>query len=309
MPAQFAFAHDTTTVWTWVGVEVVTNDVDQVEKIRALAQLPVGFRTTLSDPALPLACKNIREAYPASSFNCRAVQWDGAESLYIVEMNKNSNVISQATNACYKTAELDKAVLLRLNKLKEAGLTHYTKAQATVNYEFVGKQQFLDSKDPEISLLRHDLYRSLIGKQAMLKRSLRSCDPDTRSTAMYLLNFIGKPHFATALAAKSMLDEDESMRNNAVRLLVSFHEFIAPALRQNLQENACTLLENPSFTDRNKSLGLLGDFARTGIITTSSLRPSCMAKIRQIRQYSISDQLGNTAGDILKNLGGKESMK
>jgi hypothetical protein len=35
---------------------------------------------------------------------------------------------------------------------------------------------------------------------------------------MRLLNFSGKPYLATTLAAKNTLDEDEGMRNNAVRL-------------------------------------------------------------------------------------------
>lgn len=301
--SQNAYAQDTDTVWTWVGVEVVTNDVDQIEKIRALAQLPMGFRATLSDPALPLACKNIRAAYPYSKISCQVISWDGAESLYVVEVDKKSNIASQAMSTCYKAVALDKGVLARLMNLKKADLNHFTKEQAPVNYEFIGKLQFLDSKDPEISALKNDLYQGLIGKAATLKRALRSCDPNTRSSAMYLLNFSGKPHFATGLAAKNMLDEDESMRNNAVRLLVSFHEFIAPALREKLQENACTLLENPSFTDRNKSLGLLGDFARSGIITSSSLSTRCVAKIREIRQTSISNQLGDTAGVLLKYLG------
>lgn len=302
-------AKEVNTVWTWVGVEVVTNDIEQVEKIRGLAQLPLGFRATLSDPVLPKACENVRNAYPNSKFSCTVVSSDGAESLYVIEMDKITNVGLHLARACQRNVYIDRRVVTELANLDKTSLRHFTLKNAAVNIEFINDEQYLDSKDPGVSVIKKRLHHSLIGKEDMLKQAVRACDTKTRTIAMRLLNFIGKPHLATTLAAESMLDEDEGMRNNAVRLLSSFHKFISPEDQRAVQDSACTLLENPSFTDRNKGLMLLGNFYRLGIGKTWNLSEMCLSRIRQVQKYSISNQLGNSAGNILKILGESDSMK
>lgn len=289
-------------VLKWVGVEVVTKDFSSVGKIRELTKITPGMTAAITNPALPQACRNIREAYPLEAVNCQAISMEGGTALYAVEISSKNISVNQNTFRCNKNSFLPK----RLKNLEAHSFqifdNYLKKPNSIAANDIINNRNALDSTEPELSTQLNKISIELQDQIDALRKGVSSCKSEDRAAAIQLFNYSGKPTLATEIATNMMLDPDSHVRNNATRLLSVFAKFIPSHKHAQLMINACKLIDRPSFTDRNKGLALIAQLSKENNWDNTIVPQACLNTIKEIQRVSISEQLGGYADSILKQI-------
>ncbi len=223
----------------WTGIEIVTNDFDSVQRLREATGLAPGTLLFIKDSRLQQACDAVRRELPGASVHCSPVigaKVDGyAEGLYIVEINVGER--PPLTSPACSARKLAPDLAALEDQWMETMLG--TMVGGDSNTEHVNGERFLDYD----SKVRHQLAERIHALVAPRLRELElasdSCTPESRSDAVYLMNFTGTPERAIRAASMRMNDPDEGVRNAATRLLFSFSSFITKGEVANVVKNAC----------------------------------------------------------------------
>ena len=173
----------------------------------------------------------------------------------------------------------------------------------SANTEHVNADRFLDYDSTVPHQLAERIHGLVAPRIGELERAGDSCTPESRSDALYLMNFTGAPERAIRYAAMRMNDPDAGVRNAATRLLFSFNSFIAKGEVANIVQNACAATVSGGFTDRNKSLLVLAGLLQRGLISFQTLDGSCQQQIRGIARTSTASQTGEPARQLVASAG------
>ncbi len=285
----------------WTGIEIVTNDFDSVQRLREATGLAPGTLLFIKDSRLQQACDAVRRELPGASVHCSPVigaKVDGyAEGLYIVEINVGER--PPLTSPACSARKLAPDLAALEDQWMETMLG--TMVGGDSNTEHVNGERFLDYD----SKVRHQLAERIHALVAPRLRELElasdSCTPESRSDAVYLMNFTGTPERAIRAASMRMNDPDEGVRNAATRLLFSFSSFITKGEVANVVKNACAATLSGGFMDRNKSLLVLDRLLHRGLISFRTLDVRCQQQIRGIARTSTAGQTGEPARRLVES--------
>jgi hypothetical protein len=283
----------------WLGVEVVTNDFDLVERVRRAAAIEPGTVMPITDSKLKQACDTIRRELPSASIRCSpnvSAKVDGlAEALYIVEIN----VVDRPPLApphCNSAATLSPELALLVDQWESTVLR--TMVDGDLNTERVNAGKYLDYDSAERHALVERMHATVKSKIADLEAASSSCSNEHRTDALYLMNFTGDPQRAISSATQRLDDPDSGVRNAAMRLLGTFATFLPQSQVFSIAKTACQNTIRGDFTDRNKSLLLLNELAHRGALRFADLDEKCQAQIRNIARTSFATQTGMQAREL-----------
>ena len=239
----------------WLGVEVITNDFDLVERVRRAAAIEPGTVMPMTDGKLKQACGTIRRELPSASIQCSptvSAKVDGlAEALYVVAID----VVDRPPLApphCNSSATLSPKLALLVDEWESTMFR--TMVDGDLNTERVSAGKYLDYDSSERHKLVERIHATVKSKIPDLEAASSSCSNEHRAEAVYLMNFTGDPQRAISSATQRLDDPDPGVRNAAMRLIGTFATFIPQSQVFSLAKTACRNTIRGDFTDRNKSL-------------------------------------------------------
>jgi hypothetical protein len=285
----------------WVGVEVVTNDVDQVERVRRAAALEPGTVLPVTDSRLQKACDAVRRELPSASIRCVPVfnsKVDGlAQALYVVEVDVAERP-QLAPPRCNAAATLEPELARLADEWMD--MIARTLLDGDPTAEQVNARNYLDFQSARLHELVERIHATVSSRIPDLEAASSSCSVEQRADAVYLLNFIGDPSRAISIATQRLDDPDPGVRNAAMRLLGSFVAFVPQAQVSTITAAACSNMIAGTFTDRNKSLQLLNELRERGALEFGDLGEKCRAQIQDIARTSVASQTGEPARQLVE---------
>ena len=285
----------------WTGIEIVTKDFDSVPRLRAATGLAPGALLFIKDPRLKQACDAVKLQLPGATVRCSPVigaKVNGyAEGLFIVEINVGER-LALVPPAC-SSSKLAPDLAALEDQWMDTLMS--TMVNGDANGEHVNAERFLDYDSSVRHQLAQRIHLRVAPRIRELERASAGCEPESRSDALYLMNFTGAPERAIRSAATRMNDPDAGVRNAATRLLFSFNSFIAKGEVANIVKNACAATVSGGFTDRNKSLLVLAGLQQRGLISFQTLDGSCQQQIRGIARTSAAGQTAEPARQLVES--------
>lgn len=283
----------------WIGVEVVTNKVEMIPAIRSLSKISPGDSFRMSDPRPKEACDSVRSGFPRFKVSCTAVLMENATALYVIQTTTSPRKILK-TRSCKKAFALPPDLMaLAQNTTTEIEKQFKKKSNAKGN-EFINEDEILDNSSPELHEMALATSKTIRGRLDQLAIASQSCDPEMRANSIQLFNYAGNAKLTINNAAILLNDPDESVRNNALRIISSFAKFVSPSASERFVETACANLEKETFLDRNKSIMILHELIENNIIKPETIKNTCLTRIRELARYSLSDQIGSPAKAIIR---------
>jgi hypothetical protein len=282
----------------WLTIEIVTNDFDSIQPLRAAIGIRPGAILTLGDPRVRQACDAVRRKLPTKIVRCTTLtpsKIDGyVEAEYVVEVSDQGSGAPPAPPHCISKELAPDLAALRIEWGRS--LCENPGWGAT---ERVNANHYLDYESPTLHPLAMRIHAAVSVRVADLEKAAAGCVADSRAFAVYLMNFTGFPRRAIRAASLRMLDPDPDVRNAAMRLLGVFNESISTNEAPGILTNACAALISGGFTDRNKSLVLLDRMRLRRLVTFGSLNRRCRAQVRNIARTSTAPQTGLAAQDLV----------
>lgn len=285
---------------TWLDVEVIADEIKNKQDIRLLTEILPGSLLSIRDPKLPEACSKVREAYPTYSVTCRSIEIENRTAYYVVELTTKHKYYS-AKLACDSNIEMQSDLKMKNTELLNTITKRLQNTQVPL-VNFVNKYNFLDYED-------HILHDQAVGLNSILSKryqelisALDSCDPEVRASTIQLLNFAGRPYESIDAIKKFMLDDNLSVRNNAIRFLSTFYAFVTQKDIKSLVLNSCNVMKNQYFFDQNKSLSLLFQFVESRALKKKDIPELCLDRIKYLAKESRTPQIGGYAKTILRKL-------
>jgi hypothetical protein len=284
----------------WNTIEIVTNDFDSVERLRATTRIGLGALLALGDARIRQACESIRMEVPAKVVRCMQLfggKTDGyIEAEYIVEIENEGPAPSAPLHCSPNQLAPD------LSALREEWGRIQSTSKPTDDGppERVNTEQYLDYNTPELHQQAQRVHSIVRTRVRELEQATNSCGAQSRADAIGFMNYTGVPSRAIQSASAHMDDPDLVVRDVAVRLLGVFNRFISKSEIPGIVKGACSLTFG-GFADRNKSIILLNRMRRGGLISFGTLSAKCQEQIRAIARTSNAIQTGRPAQYLVES--------
>ena len=286
---------------SWNGVEVITNDFSSVDRIRKVGALAPGTVLDISDPRLQTVCEAVRKELSSSKVACTSVIGgratpDGPPTAwYVVEVD----IEEREPRPCKHGYELPED-LMGLYGSWQRAFTDAIFAGEPIR-ERVNDRKYLDYDHAELSSFADRLHVATEGRESELEEAAGfECEPTTRMSSFYLMNFVGDPQRFVQLAGSHIDDPHAGVANAATRFLMTFADFVAPAEIPKLATQACRSLQEGGFSARNKSLMLLNAWRKSKALSFEQLAAECQQQVRNIARTSIAEQIALPARELLR---------
>lgn len=285
--------------YTWIGTEVTSSDLVDVNEVRSIVGLPSGEVSPLNRDRFSQACGRVRSHFPRNVVHCGVIAFSPRRALFTVSITNSAPIANASDVGCIERPILDRALTQLANRYSEDGMRQADKRLPDAD-EGHG-ERLLDglNGDATSKQLEDEIKQQVKGRELLIQSAIQSCSAIERKQAVLLSRYLESQNAVAHISVQGSFDSDEGVRNNAMRNLLSVGRALSEDQMGIALSNACRLLSHGLFLDVNKSLALIDHLLDIDDSARSLINKSCGARIAWYADTAISPQILNFATRIM----------